>query len=116
MQIDLADDGHVFVDVDETGPGVARAARVGDVIKSSMSSIEAALTPVCDTAAAAMRAFRTRLPAPEEIEIGFGVRLTAEAGAVIAKSGVEAHLNVTVRWAGAARETATGTSDAPEAE
>lgn len=47
------------------------------------------------------------LSAPDEIEVSFGVRLTAEAGAVIAKGGVEAHLDVTVRWARPPAETKT---------
>src|SRR2546430_612755 len=115
MQVNLADGGQVLVEVDEQAAGVARAARVGDMIQSSISSLEAALAPVCHTAEAAMRAFRAGRAAPDEIEIAFGTRLTAEAGAVIAKSGVEAHLDVTVRWARTPPthgETSTG---APEA-
>ena len=114
MQINLAEGTWVLVDINESDAGVARVGRVGDVIQSSMSSLEAALAPVCETAAAAMRAFRAGLTTPDEIEIGFGVRLTAEAGAVIAKSGVDAHLDVTVRWARTPPEDDTTTSSTPE--
>ena len=116
MQVNLSDGSQVLVDVDEQGAGVARAARVGDVIQSSINSLESSLVPVCRTAEAAMRAFRAGLPAPDEIEIAFGVRLTAEAGAVIAKGGVEAHLDVTVRWARTPPDQGETSANAPEAE
>jgi hypothetical protein len=114
MQVNLDEGTWVLVDIAEHDAGVARAGRVGDVIQSSINSLEAALAPVCATAATAMRAFRAGLAMPDEIEIGFGVRLTAEAGAVIAKSGVDAHLDVTVRWARTPPEEDTATSSTPE--
>ena len=35
---------------------------------------------------------------PDEVEIEFGVKLNAEAGALIARTGTEGHFQVTVRW------------------
>lgn len=36
---------------------------------------------------------------PEEVEVEFGIKLDAELGALIAKTSVEAHMVVTLRWA-----------------
>lgn len=35
---------------------------------------------------------------PHEITVEFGIKLTAEAGAVITKTAGECHLNVTLLW------------------
>jgi len=36
---------------------------------------------------------------PQEVEVKFGVKLTTEAGAFIAKTGTEAQMEVTLKWA-----------------
>ncbi len=36
---------------------------------------------------------------PDEVEVKFGVKITGETGALIAKSGTEAQLEVTLKWA-----------------
>ncbi|WP_329484213.1 hypothetical protein OG555_18860 [Kribbella sp. NBC_01484] len=36
---------------------------------------------------------------PAEVELKLGVKLTAEAGAIIAKTSAEGNLEVTLRWA-----------------
>jgi Trypsin-co-occurring domain 1 len=35
---------------------------------------------------------------PSEVEVAFGIKFDAEAGAVIAKTGIEASINVVFRW------------------
>lgn len=42
--------------------------------------------------------FRDGSLRPDSVEIEFGVKLTAEAGALIAKSSVEGHLVVKLSW------------------
>lgn len=50
---------------------------------------------------------------PDEIELQLSLRLDAELGAVLVKSGAEAQLQVTFRWApGTRTETGTGTGPA----
>lgn len=53
-----------------------------------------------DAADAALGRFRAMPQRPDTIQIQFGVKLTAEAGAVIARTGVEGQLVVTVTWEG----------------
>jgi hypothetical protein len=35
---------------------------------------------------------------PSDVELSFGIKFDAEAGALIAKAGVEAAVSVTLRW------------------
>ncbi|MDH2426891.1 CU044_2847 family protein [Sphaerisporangium sp. TRM90804] len=98
LRITLADGGHLLAEAEDDEPGVRRASRAGDVIEASAASLEAALEPVRRAAGEAMRVFRES--GSDEIEIEFGVKLTAEAGAVIAKAGTEGHLRVRLLWKG----------------
>jgi len=41
-----------------------------------------------------------RAVSPDEVEVKFGVKLIGEAGALIAKKGAEAHMEVTFKWNG----------------
>ncbi|MBP2400940.1 CU044_2847 family protein [Streptomyces syringium] len=98
LRFDLADHGSIMVEVDADEPGIARASRVGDLITSTAESFEAALEHVRRAADAALSGFRNMEARPDEVQIQFGVRLNAEAGAVIAKTGADGHLKVSLTW------------------
>ncbi|MFC7813745.1 MULTISPECIES: CU044_2847 family protein [unclassified Streptomyces] len=70
------------------GDGPARAART---FEGSLEGVRAA-------AASALRVFRDGSLRPDSVELEFGVRLTAETGAVIAKGAAEGHLVVRLSW------------------
>ena len=42
---------------------------------------------------------------PKSISVSFGIKLDAEAGAVVAKAGVEASINVTMTWSHTDKES-----------
>nr|WP_254552879.1 CU044_2847 family protein [Kitasatospora sp. MMS16-BH015] len=69
--------------------GVARAAE----------SFEQALDGARAAAESALAVFRGGVLAPDEVEIEFGVKLSAEAGALIARTAADAHLTVRLTWA-----------------
>ncbi|MFC4529451.1 CU044_2847 family protein [Sphaerisporangium dianthi] len=96
MRVPLAGGGQVVVEVSENEPGVRRASRTGDTIDAAVDSLQHALQPIREAAEAALETFRKS--GPDEVEIELGVKLNAEAGAVIAKSSVEGHLNVKLTW------------------
>lgn len=89
--------GSVVVEVDATEPGFERVARTG-AIAEARRKFETSLQDVRDAAAAALQVFRDASLRPDGIEIEFGVRLNAEAGAVIAKTAMEGHLVVKLTW------------------
>lgn len=47
----------------------------------------------------ALGTLRGGVNAPDEVEVAFGVKLVAQAGAVVAKTATEGHFVVRLRWA-----------------
>ncbi len=70
------------------GDGPVRAART---FESSLEGVRAA-------AESALRVFRDGTLRPDSVELEFGVKLSAESGAVIAKGSAEGHLVVKLNW------------------
>ena len=115
LRFATADGNFVIVEADAQEPGVQRASRHGGIV-DVRRRFEDALADVRNAAASALTVFRDGSLRPDAIEIEFGVRLNAEAGAVIAKTTVEGHFVVKLTWdrnAGPAPETPA--SEAPVA-
>ncbi|WSL21803.1 hypothetical protein OG302_28310 [Streptomyces sp. NBC_01283] len=70
------------------GEGPVRAVRT---FEESLAGARAA-------AESALRVFRDGTLRPDSVEIEFGVRMSAEAGAVIVKGTAEGHLVVRLAW------------------
>lgn len=97
VRFELEDGSSVIVAM--TGePTIARASRTGDSIRKAAESLETALSSVKDAGASALRQFRNVADPPDEVAIEFGVEFTAEAGAIIARSALAGHLQVTLTW------------------
>ncbi|HEX2313223.1 MAG TPA: CU044_2847 family protein [Thermomonospora sp.] len=94
------DEGSVVVEVDEGDPGFEPASLSGDgVIHSVSERFETALLSTRVAAEKALAVFRDGALRPDAVELEFGVKLNAAAGAVIAKTAGEAHLRVKLTWA-----------------
>jgi len=94
------DDGAVVVVEaveDESGHGSRLVARDDGTVQAART-FESSLEGVRAAAESALRVFRDGSLRPDSVEIEFGVKLTAEAGALIAKSAVEGHLVVKLSW------------------
>ena len=96
VRFELAGGGSVVAELDESR-GVSRAARQG-VLETAKNTLEGALSEVRDAAAAALAQFQEMARKPDEVEIKFGVKLDAQAGAIIARTGMQGHFEVTVKW------------------
>jgi hypothetical protein len=92
------EDGALVVVEDAGGRPGARLVSRGDGPAQAARTFEGALEGVRGAAAAALRVFRDGSLCPDAVEIEFGVRLSAEAGAVIAKGSTEGHLVVKLSW------------------
>ncbi|QDQ11379.1 CU044_2847 family protein [Streptomyces spectabilis] len=77
--------------------GVRLVAR-GDGPARAAHTFEATLDSARAAAEAALRVFRDGTLKPDTVEIEFGVRMTAEAGAVLVKGSAEGHLLVRLSW------------------
>jgi hypothetical protein len=93
------DHGAVVVEVDERDAGFESIKRSpGQVINDVNQKFEDVLANVRDAAVPALKSFRDEALRPDEVEIEFGIKLNATAGAVIAKSSIEGHLVVKLKW------------------
>ena len=97
MRIPLDGGESVLVEVEPT-PGLERAGRAGDLLQQASQSLEQALLQVRDAAAAAVNQFARMPRRPEEIELKFGIKLDAQAGAIIARTGLQGHFEVRLKW------------------
>lgn len=92
---------------DESG---ARLVSRGDGPERAARTFEGALDGVRAAAESALRVFRDGSLRPDAVEIEFGVKLSAEAGAVIAKGSAETHLVVKLSWSPGQPPEAAGRS------
>lgn len=100
IEFPLEDGTTILVEVDEPEPegGLVRAARPGEVVARAQQSFEQSLDKVRPAAAAIIKKLRGLSDPPDEIEVEFGLKLSAEAGAIIAAAGIEANYTVTLKW------------------
>src|SRR5690349_1578947 len=98
----------VEVTVPET-PGRRRVARVDDVIETATGSFEQAMNIVRPVAATIQKTVEGLSEKPAEFAMKFGIKFTAEAGAIIASTSIEGNCEITIKWQ---RETGSSPSSA----
>lgn len=88
----------VEMDDDQLAGFAPAAVNPGEVALVATGSLEAAV----DRLLPALRSIGERLRAltPDELTVALGVKLTAEAGVVVAKAAGEANFTVTLKWLG----------------
>ncbi|WP_089253888.1 CU044_2847 family protein [Asanoa hainanensis] len=94
----LSSGGQIWVDVGEEHGVVRVGTSAGEALAKAASSVVEVFDDIRDTADDALRTMIAMESAPSKIEIVFGVTVTAEANAVIAKAGAQANMTVTVAW------------------
>ncbi|MGI5454544.1 CU044_2847 family protein [Streptomyces sp. CA-249302] len=97
VEFTMGDGSVVAVEGADEGPG-SRLVRRGDGTVQAAHTFEGALDGVRAAAEAALRVFRDGSLKPDGVEIEFGVKMSAEAGAFIAKGTAEGHLVVKLSW------------------
>lgn len=80
------------------GREVTRGLSTPKVVDEASGTFENALRRVQPAAVAVLEAMREGVNPPNVVEVEFGVQLTAEAGAIIATTGVQANFRVTLTW------------------
>jgi hypothetical protein len=94
------DDEIILVEMTPT-PGV-RSVSIDpkDIAEKSKEAIDHAMKSMRGMAKKTVKAIK-EIPVterPHKLEVSFGLKLTAEGGALVAKAGVEAAINVTMTW------------------
>ncbi|MDG4838451.1 CU044_2847 family protein [Micromonospora sp. WMMD967] len=89
--------GSVVVEIADNEPGFEAVSRNGMVADTRLK-LKEAMHDVREAAQEALCAFREGATSPDSIEVEFGVKLNAEAGAIIAKTSTEGHFTVRLSW------------------
>lgn len=97
VRYQLDDGSTALFEVTDDTPGVERVSRATDGIIEAGSRLQEALGNVRRAAQASIDALIAL--SPNGLELEFGVKLTAESGALIARTAAEGHFVVKVIWA-----------------
>lgn len=102
VEFPLESGGSVIVEVPD-GPGpaggeVTRGFRPANLTVEAGETFEGAFSRIQPVAAAVVAKLREVADAPDEIEVEFGVQLSADVGAIVAKVSGEANFKVVLRW------------------
>lgn len=107
VEYPLQDGSTILVEVEDLQrPGIGRVARGsgGEIIdraKQTFEQVVASIRPAANAILAQLRSLATQ---PDEIEVEFGLGISGEAGAFIAKASTEANIKVTLTWKAAEAE------------
>ena len=112
VEFTTQDGARVVVEGVGTRPGTRLVSR-GDGVLRAAGTFEDALDGVRAAAEAALRVFRDGALRPDSVEIEFGVKMSAEAGAIIAKGSAEGQLTVKLSWSPGAAAPAGGMPAVP---
>lgn len=88
----------VVFEIDDNGDGIRQAglARKGKVL-DTQQAFETRLSDIRAAASAALSILKEDLR-PDEVTLRFGIKMTAEAGAVVARTAVEGNMEVEMSW------------------
>lgn len=78
--------------------GIAPVARGDGVSEKVTMSFEEELDKIRPVADTIIAKFRDLTCKPDEVQIEFGLKMSASAGAIITSGTVEANFNVTLKW------------------
>lgn len=94
------DETLVICEIEETQPlsGVERVARYDEVLYKAKVSFEAAMDNIKPVAETLIGKLKNIAVPPKEIGIEFGIKVSAEAGAIISAISAEANFTVTLKW------------------
>lgn len=96
VRVPLEGGGSILFEGAQELEGPVKAGRVGDALQDVPGTLRESLAPVRETARTVLEELRQA--GPEEVEVEFGVNVSAKAGGVIAKGDVAVHLKVRLTW------------------
>jgi hypothetical protein len=97
VEFPLAEGGSVLWEVEDTASGKTYrgAADVVEKATESLEAVMARLKPVVEAVAGGLKGLATR---PDTVEVELAIKLSADAGIVVARAGSEASLKIKVGW------------------
>ena len=69
-----------------------------DITEKSANAVQSVMNHIHNMARHVTDSVAQLKQKPSEVEVSFGLKFDIEAGAIIAKTGTEASINVTLKW------------------
>lgn len=98
VEFPLEEGGTILVEVDEPERDGMEPAAPDDVVVKAQHTFEHALDKIRPAAEVIITKLRTLSSPPTEVQVVFGLKLSAEAGAFVASAGMEANYEITLTW------------------
>jgi len=99
IEFPLEGGGSILVEVDGIEPAIrVRGSTPMQIAEKATQTFESSLERIKPAAAAIISNLRKMADQPEQVSVEFGIKLSAEAGVVLATTGVEANFKVTLLW------------------
>ena len=96
VEFPIAKGGTLLVEVDDPQVGTRPVSR--GAAEKAKESFEAAIAQVKPGVEVLMAQLRELTTKPEQVSLEFGIKFTAGADALIAKTSVEGNVKVTMTW------------------
>ncbi len=95
-----AGDSHFLVEVDEgeLRRGAVRGARPSQVIDKASVSFEEAIRRTRPAIEGVVETLKGLTVAPNQVNVEFGLKFSAEGSAIVARAGTEANLRISLQW------------------
>jgi hypothetical protein len=98
-EIRLTDGSGVWVEIaDGESGGVNRVGRAASLARATSETLQDAMSHVRPALDVIAEGLRGMAHVPETVRVDFGIKLSAEAGVVVAKAASEANFTVSVEW------------------
>src|SRR5262245_28695589 len=98
LELDVADGGSILVEVDEPEERLTRGGRPGEVITKAGETLEEVLGQLGPVVQGIVSQIRANAEWPDEVQIEFAVKLSADANVIVARSGAEANFRIALTW------------------
>jgi len=95
----LQSGGEILVEIETPEKGRERlVARSSDGVVQAQSKFEDAIDGIKPIADKIISAISSLAQKPSETEVSFGIKFSGEAGVILAKSSLDATLNIKLKW------------------
>jgi hypothetical protein len=98
VEMPLEDGSTILVELADDEQRLQRVGRVGKVVRDGAETLEEAVRRVKPVATAVLSQLRDLATPPDTVKLEFGIKLSAEAGVVVAKAASEANFKLSLEW------------------
>lgn len=99
VEVSLGDGAIIFVEVPGDDSGLPeRVGRTADLVRGAAESLDQALNRIKPAITTMLRGVRDLPQPPDHVEVEFGIKVTTEAGVVVARTAGEANFAIRLQW------------------